>query len=261
MLLAVDVGNSETVVGLFEGQTLLLHWRLTSSPRQTGDELAVMIHSLLYSAGHRPEAVDAMVVSSVVPELMPAYRAVGERLFRRPPLLVDHAAVPELDILYHDPASVGADRLVNALAVIDGYGAPAIVVDLGTATTLDVIDDRGRYAGGVITPGVGTAASALFQRGARLARVEIKRPGHVVGRTTEESMQSGIFYGAVGAVDTLVRKIVHEQKMDPALPVVATGGLAGAIASASETITAVDETLTLTGLRLAWERHAARPPA
>ncbi len=258
MLLAIDVGNSETLIALFEGTELRHHWRLTSSPRQTGDELAVQLHYVLSSEGRSEGDIDGVALSSVVPALTPEYRRLGRRLFGREVLVIDHDTVPYLPVRYHDPASVGADRLVNAVALIENYGAPGIAVDLGTATTLDVVSAAGEYLGGVIMPGVATAANALFARGARLARVEIARPGHVVGRTTDESMQSGIFYGAVGAVDALVRAVRQEQGFPEDLPVVATGGLAEAIAGASETITAVDDALTVTGIRLVWEK-AGRP--
>jgi type III pantothenate kinase len=255
MLLAVDVGNTDTVVGLFQGPELVHDWRLTSLAHRSGDELAVLYHSLLGSVELAPGRIEGMAVSSVVPELTPAYRRLAERMFGREPLIIDHRAVPELRILNHDPATVGSDRLVNAVAVVEGYGAPAIVVDLGTATTLDVIGGEGEYVGGVIAPGISSSANALFQRGARLSRVEIKRPEKVVGRSTEESMQSGIFFGVVGSVDTLVRMVIRERGFEPGIPVVATGGLAPAIQDASETITAVDQTLTLTGIRLIWERR------
>jgi type III pantothenate kinase len=256
MLLAVDVGNSETVVGLFAGDRLAHYWRLTSLPRATEDELSVLLHALLASQGKERRDVSGVAVSSVVPEVVPAYRKLGVQILGRDPLVIDHQAVPDLAILNHDPATVGADRLANAVAVMAGYGVPAIVVDLGTATTFDVVNRKREYAGGVIAPGITTAANALFQRGARLAKVEVRKPAHVVGRSTEESMQSGIFFGAVGGVDSLVRAIVKEQGFDPGLPVVATGGLASAVAEASETITHVDETLTLTGIRLLWERQS-----
>ncbi len=258
MLLAIDVGNSETLVGLFDGADLRHRWRLASSPRMTGDELGVMLHYLLSSVGRKEKDVKGLAVSSVVPALTSEYRGLGRRIFERETYVIDHRSVPYLPVLYHDPASVGADRLVNAVAAIELYGKPAIVVDLGTATTFDVITPRGEYAGGAIAPGIATGANALFRRGARLARVEITRPGHVVGRSTEESMQAGIFFGAVGSVDALVRAIVAEQGLDAGLPVVATGGLAAAIAEASETVTAVDEALTVTGIRMVWER-AGRP--
>lgn len=254
MLLAVDVGNTETSLGLYAGRDLVHDWRLASSPRQTGDELGVLLHALLASVDRRLADVTDIAVSTVVPGLIAAYRRLGERLLGKEPLIIDHRSVPGLRILNMDPASVGADRLVNAVAATELYGRPSIVVDLGTATTLDVIGPQGEYAGGVIAPGILTAANALFERGARLARVEIKLPDRVVGRSTEECMQSGIFYGAVFSVDGLVRAIFREQGFAAGTPVIATGGLAGAIQAASETITRVDPTLTLTGIRMVWER-------
>jgi type III pantothenate kinase len=199
--------------------------------------------------------VTGLAVCSVVPELSSAYRSLGHRLLDEPPLLVEPATVPDLPVLALDPASVGADRLANAVAVRSLHGAPAIVVDLGTATTYDVVSAKGEYAGGVIVPGILTAAQALFQRGARLARVEVKRPERVVGRTTEESIQAGIFLSAVGGIDSLVRAIIHEQGFPPDVPVVATGGLAELVSGEAETITAVDPALTLTGVRLVWETN------
>ena len=257
MLLAIDVGNTDTVVGMFQGRKLLHDWRLTTSAYRSGDELAVLFDSLLRRVRKEPGEVTGVAVSSVVPEVVPAYHRLSRSLFDLDPLVIDYRAIPELRILNHDPASVGSDRLANAVAVVDGYGSPAIVVDLGTATTLDVIGAEGEYVGGVISPGIGTSAEALFERGARLSRVEIKRPEKVVGRSTEESMQSGIFFGAVGAVDTLVRAVIGERGFGAGIPVVATGGLAPAIREASETITAVDLTLTLTGIRIIWERSEA----
>jgi type III pantothenate kinase len=257
MLLAVDVGNSETSFGLFDGRKLVHHWRVTSSPRQTRDEIYVLCHALLQSAGRNMGEVTDLAVSCVVPELVPAYRGMGDLLGDTETLVIDHRTVPSLKILNLDPATVGADRLVNAVAAAELYGQPSIVVDLGTATTLDVIGGRGEYAGGVIAPGILTAAGALFARGARLSRVEVIAPPRVVGRTTEESMQAGIFLGAVFAVDGLVRAIMEEQKFPTGTPVVATGGLASAVQQASRTITAIDPDLTLTGIRLVWERYPA----
>jgi type III pantothenate kinase len=253
MLLAVDVGNSETSFGLFDGKKLLRHWRLTSSPRQTRDELFVLLHALLRSAGRDEHEVTDVAVSCVVPELIPAYRGMGELLGSQRTLIIDHRTIPDLEILNLDPATVGADRLVNAVAAAKLYGKPSIVVDLGTATTLDVIGSRGEYAGGVISPGILTAAGALFARGARLSRVEVKAPPRVVGRTTEESMQSGIFLGAVFAVDGLVQAIMKEQGFPSGTPVVATGGLASAVKEASKFITAVDLDLTLLGIQIIYE--------
>jgi len=253
MLLAVDVGNSETSFGLFDGKKLLRHWRLTSSPRQTRDELFVFLHALMKSADRDIREVTDIAVSCVVPELIPAYRGMGELLGHRQTLIIDYRAIPDLEILNLDPASVGADRLVNAVAAAKLYGKPSIVVDLGTATTLDVIGSRGEYVGGVISPGILTAANALFAKGARLAQVEITPPSRVVGRTTEESMQAGIFFGAVYAVDGLVAAIMKEQGFPAGTPVVATGGLAVAVQQASQYITAVNLDLTLEGIRSIYE--------
>ena len=254
MLLAVDVGNSETSFGLFDHKTLLYHWRLTSSPRQTRDELFVLLHALLESRGRHLSEVTDLAVSSVVPELTPVYRELGDLVLKQGrTLIIDHRSVPDLKIMHLDPASVGADRIVNAVASAKLYGKPSIVVDLGTATTLDVIGRSGEYVGGVIVPGILTAASALFARGAQLARVEVKPPARVVGNTTEESMQAGIFYGAVFAIDGLVQAILKEQEFPAGTPVVATGGLATSVQQSSRYITAVNLDLTLEGIRIIYE--------
>lgn len=253
MLLAVDVGNSETSFGLFDGKKLLHHWRLTSSSRQTRDDLFVHLHALLESRGCHLREVTDLAVSCVVPELIPVYRELGELLTEKRTLIIDHRAVPDLKIQNLDPATVGADRIVNAVAAAKLYGKPSIVVDLGTATTLDVIGRNGEYVGGVIAPGIVTAANALFARGARLARVEVTPPARVVGRTTEESMQAGIFFGAVFAVDGLVEAILKEQEFPKGTPVIATGGLATAVQQASKYITAVNLDLTLEGIRGIYE--------
>ena len=258
MLLAIDVGNTQTVAGLFSGGTLAGSWRLTSSATHTTDELALLYRQILESAGHDAAAVTGLAVCSVVPALTSEYRDLGRRLFDCPTLVIDHRAVRDLVILNHDPGSVGADRLVNAVAALRAHGRPVIVVDLGTATTFDVVDADGAYAGGVIAPGAMTSAQALFQKGARLARVEILEPERVVGRNTEESIQSGVYFGTVGSVDALVDRIKTEMGFPAGTPVVATGGLAGAVARRSRTITAVDPSLTLTGIRLVWEMNQER---
>ncbi len=258
MLLAIDVGNTETLVGAFRGTELLHQWRVTSAPHQTGDEISALLRMLLASRNLSPEDLTGIAVASVVPELTTAYLQMGKGTLGRTPFLIDHRAVPDLTILYHDRESVGADRLVNAVAFLEDHRAPGIVVDLGTATTFDVINAAGEYAGGVIAPGIATSANALFHRGARLARVEVRRPERVVGRSTAESIQSGVFFGAVGGVDALVRAIFQEQAFPEGSPVVATGGFSAAVGAASETVTHVDETLTVRGIRLVWER-AGRP--
>jgi type III pantothenate kinase len=253
-LIAVDVGNSETTVGLFRGESLSTYWRLTSG-RFTADEVSLTLDAMLRQAGgdaaspgYRPGAV----LSSVAPSLTLPWAEALERRSGAPPVEVSPATAPDLVILYHDPASVGADRIANAIAVRALYGTPAIVVDLGTATTFDCISSAGEYLGGVIAPGVMTSAEELFRRAARLPRVELRKPERVLGRATHESIQAGLLWGAAGQVDALVRRLALEMKGTP--HVIATGGLATVIAPECETINVVDPTLTLKGMRLIWER-------
>ena len=253
-LLAVDVGNSETVVGLFRGDELVAHWRLTSG-RLTADEVGLTLDTLLQRAGSgtaprgpRPQAV----LCSVAPSLTLAWAGALERLSGRPPLEVSAETARDLPIRYHDRSAVGADRIANAVAARALYGTPAIVVDLGTATTFDCISREGAYLGGVIAPGVMTSAEELFRRAARLPRVELRKPARALGRTTEESLQAGVLWGAAGQVDALVRRLAIEMRGTP--HVIATGGLAALVAPECETINVVDETLTLHGLRLVWEK-------
>jgi len=253
-LVAVDVGNSETVVGLFRGEELTAHWRLTSG-RATADELSLTLEAMLRRAGGAavsPGFRPAAVLCSVAPSLTLPWLEALERLAGAPPVEVSAESVPDLPIRYHDKSSVGADRIANAVAVRALYGTPAIVVDLGTATTFDCVSSEGEYLGGVIAPGVMTSAEELFRRAARLPRVELRRPERVLGRATQESLQAGVVWGAAGQVDALVRRLALEMKGTP--HVIATGGLAPFIAPECETINVVDSTLTLKGLRLIWEQ-------
>ncbi len=250
-LIAVDVGNSDTVVGWFTGPTLEGFWRLTSG-RQTADEVSVTLRALLgermrSGGGARPGSV----LCSVVPMLTQPWSEALARLAGGPPVEVGVATVPELPIRYHDRSAVGADRIANAIAARGLYGTPAIVVDLGTATTFDCISRSGAYLGGVIAPGVATSAEELFRRAARLPRVELRRPERALGRTTEESLRAGVLWGAAGQVDALVRRLALEMKGTP--HVIATGGWARTLAAECETINVVDEALTLKGMRLIWE--------
>ncbi|TMQ49043.1 MAG: type III pantothenate kinase [Candidatus Eisenbacteria bacterium] len=254
-LIAVDVGNSDTVVGWFQGPDLKGFWRLTSG-RMTADEASLQIEALLRSAdaarsgGPRTGAA----LCSVVPALTPAWAAALERRTGRPPLEVNAASARGLVIRYRDKGSVGADRIANAIAVRAFYGTPAIVVDLGTATTFDCISKSGAYLGGVIAPGVGTSAEELFRRAARLPRVELRKPARALGRTTEESLRAGVLWGAAGQVDALVRRLALEMRGTP--HVIATGGYASIVAPECETINRVDESLTLKGMRILWEESA-----
>ncbi len=249
-LLAVDVGNSDTVVGMFAGPDLTGFWRFTSRAA-TVDEIGLRLEALgrMHRWPHEREL--GAVLCSVVPALtLPWVGALG-KLSGRPPVEVSAATAKGLPIRYRDRTAVGADRIANAIAARALYGVPAIVVDLGTATTFDCISRQGAYLGGAIAPGVATSAEELFRRAARLPRVELRRPARALGRTTEESLQAGVLWGAAGQVDALVRRLALEMKGTPA--VIATGGLAAIVAPECETINRVDEALTLKGMRLIWE--------
>jgi len=249
-VIAVDIGNSDTVVGHFRGATLEHLWRL-SSGRLTGDEAAMALDQLLRGLGTDPGKPAGTVLCSVVPALTLPWAWALEQRSGAPPFEVSAVTVTSLAIRYHDRTAVGADRIANAVAARAIYGTPAIVVDLGTATTFDCISKAGAYLGGAIAPGVGTSAEELFRRAAKLPRVELRRPARALGRTTEESLRAGVLWGAAGQVDALVRRLALEMHGTP--HVIATGGWARALAPECETINVVDEGLTLKGMRLLWE--------
>lgn len=253
MLLAVDVGNTHTVLGLFDEARLDAHWRIPTRRDATTDELGALVRALFAGSAIEPARVTAMIVAAVVPGLDRVVTAVGERTFGVAPLLVGPGVKTGMPILYENPHEVGADRIVNAVAALARRGAPVIVVDFGTATTFDVIGAGGEYLGGVIAPGLGVSAEALFQRAARLHRVDVRRPPRVVGRNTEHSIQSGLYHGYAGLVEGLVRRIQDE--LGTQAPVIATGGLAGELEAELELIDEVVPQLTLEGLRLIWDRN------
>ncbi len=262
MLLAIDVGNTNVVFGIFDGTALKVSWRLMSLPDRTADELWVLVSGLFSQRGIDPVHIEGVVLSSVVPALTQTVTEMVARNIDRP-MLVAGAENAGLPIGYEQPSDVGADRLVNAVAALrlfaDGGGAegrrPIIVVDFGTATTFDVISAAGEYLGGVICPGVEISADALFQRAARLPRVDVRKPAEVVGRNTVASMQSGLFYGYVAMVEGIVGRLRDEVGGDAVPICVGTGGLAGAIAAETTVIDAVEPDLTLIGLRHVWERR------
>jgi type III pantothenate kinase len=258
MLLTIDVGNTNTVLGVFEGASLLVHWRLTTRREQTADEYGILVRNLFSNSGLDPSRIDAVALASVVPPLTPVLVELARESLGHDPLVIGPGVETGVPILYEPPGDVGADRIVNAVAAFAAYGGPVIVVDFGTATTFDVITRRGEYLGGVICPGIGVSADALFQRAARLPRVDVRRPAGVVGRSTVGSIQSGLYYGYAAMCEGLVARIRAELG-EPAR-VVATGGLAGTLAADIPSIEAVDPTLTLTGLRLIWERHRRAEP-
>jgi type III pantothenate kinase len=254
MLLALDVGNTNITVGLYRGTEILEIWRLQTVHARTADEYGLMLRQLIAQAGHDAAAIDAVIAASVVPILTRTTQDLVKRAFGKEALIVGPGIKTGMPILYDTPKDVGADRIVNAVAAFKRYGTACIVVDFGTATTFDSITERGEYAGGAIAPGIQISMEALFSRAAKLPKVDIQRPRAVVGRNTVESMQSGIYFGYAGLVDGLVRRMRTEMKADP-VRVIATGGLASLVAKDSETIEAVDDALTLEGLRLIYEMN------
>lgn len=266
MLLVIDVGNTNTSLGVFDGATLVHHWRLTTARSRTVDEYGVHARNLFALAELDFQIITAVAIASVVPPLNYTLKRMSEVYFHRTPLFIDHTLDTGMPILYQPPSDVGADRIVDAVAAREKYGAPCIVVDFGTATTFNVIDAEGRYRGGIITPGIMISSDALFERAAKLPRVEIRRPETVIGASTVGSMQSGLYYGYVGLVDGILRRILDELATEktyeavthetrPVARIVATGGLASLIATGSELIETVDDTLTLEGMRLIYERQ------
>jgi type III pantothenate kinase len=255
VLLAIDVGNTNIVIGVFERQALAHSWRLTTIRERTADELGILVSDLCERHHVRRDAITGIVIASVVPPLTGTLMAMAVRYFGHTPLLFEPATNGGMPILYDNPAEVGADRIVNGIAAFEQYrrGIPIIVVDFGTATTFDAISANGEYLGGVICPGPQISADALFQRAARLPRVDVRKPMTVIGRNTVASMQSGLFWGYVDMVQGLVGRI--KQELGGQAVVVATGGLAEIVAPETEGIDHVDPELTLVGLRLVWERR------
>jgi len=254
VLLTIDVGNTQTVLGLFDDQALTHHWRISTNDERTSDELALLVADLLRLRGieFHPEQL-GIAVSSVVPRITASLRQMADEWFGVKAVVLEPGTRMGMPILYDNPKEVGADLIANAVGAYDIYGGPAIVVDFGTATTLDAISAKGEYLGGAIIPGIEISLDALFARAAALRRIELVEPRNVIGKNTVESMQSGAIYGFTAQVDGLATRMKKELGGTPA--VIATGGLAGLIAPLSSTIQYHEPWLTLVGLRIVWERN------
>lgn len=253
MLLVIDVGNTNIVLGIFDGKTLGDHWRISTDRLRTTDEYGVLIRNLFYLNNANAEEIDAIIISSVVPPVMPTLERMCQRYFGIAPLIIGPGVKTGMDIKYDNPREVGADRIVNAVAAYELYGGPVIIIDFGTATTFCAVDKKGDYLGGAICPGIGISTDALVQRTAKLPRIEVHRTGKVICRNTVESMQAGVYYGFVGQVDGIVARMRRE--LGGKAQVVATGGLAVVIAPATKSIDIVEPMLTLEGLRIIYDRN------
>src|SRR5664279_1273185 len=260
MLLVIDVGNTNTVLGVFEGKSaehgygkLIAHWRVSTNKSQTVDEYGVLFRNLFAMNGIEVSAVQGIVISSVVPPLDSILREVCERYFQFKPLFIEPGVKTGMPVHYDNPAEVGADRIVNSVAAFERFGGPCIVVDFGTATTFDVVSPKGEYLGGVITPGIGISADALFEHTARLPRVDIRKPPRVLATNTVNSLQSGLYYGYLGLIDGILERLIAE--LGDNITVVATGGLAPLMGGGSKYIRQIDDLLTLEGLRIIYERN------
>lgn len=258
MFLAIDIGNTNITLGLYQGEVLGPRWRLATGQGKMPDEFGILMTALIRHAGFSADDVDAIAIASVVPPLTGLLVEACTRYFKREPLVIEGTSRTGVRILYDDPAQVGADRVVDAAAAYRIYGGPACIIDFGTATTFDAISKKGDYLGGAIAPGIGIAAEALFQHAAKLPKVDLHRPPSPIGRNTVHSLQSGLLFGYVGLVEGMVARFCAE--LGPATRVIATGGLAEIMARETDVISIIAPWLTLEGLRLIWALNAETPP-
>ncbi len=252
MLLALDAGNTNVTVGVFDGRRLVAHWRLRTVHDQTADEWGILLRNLFALSSIDLARVDGIIVASVVPPLDSSLALMARRYFATDAVFVTHATDTGLRICYDNPSEVGADRIVNGVAAFQKYGGPCVVVDLGTAITFDAISAHAEYLGGIISAGIGIAVEGLFAKTARLPLVDVREPEKLIGTNTVGSMQSGLYYGAIAVIDGILERLIAE--MGPQTRIVATGGQARLVVSGSRYLKEVDEDLTLEGLRIVWER-------
>ncbi|GAB6992579.1 type III pantothenate kinase [Paenibacillus pini] len=254
MILVIDIGNTNIVLGIYRNRELLHHFRLSTSRQSTVDEYGVLIHNLFTMSGIRIHDIENVIMSSVVPPMVHVVEDMCIKYIGKQPMIVGPGIKTGLNLKYENPREVGADRIVNAVAAVEIYHGPLVVVDFGTATTFDCIDSKCNYLGGAIVPGIGIATEALYKRASKLPRIELEKPKKVIGRNTVHAMQAGIIFGYAGQVDGIVGRIKEEMQA-PSLKVVATGGLADLIASEAKSIDEVNPLLTLEGLRIIYERN------
>ena len=253
MLLVIDIGNSNIVMGTYIGKKLQHHWRISTDRQKTSDEYGLLLESIFKHHNFGLGDIDDVIISSVVPPLIIPMEKMCERYFHLRPLVVGPGIKTGIRLKYENPREIGADRIVNVVGAYEQYGGPLIVIDIGTATTFDVVDANGDFLGGVISPGLGTQAEALFQRAAKLPRIELVTPKTIICRNTVNGMQAGLIFGFAGYIDAIVHRIKKEYGGE--MQVVATGGFAKMIAKESTTINKIDYFLTLTGLRVLYERN------
>lgn len=253
MILAIDVGNTNIVAGIYKDEKLLVHWRIATDRNKTEDEYGMLFNQLFAHSGYSLSDVHAVIISSVVPPLIFALEKMAKKYTKKAPLIVGPGIKTGVKLGFENPKEVGADRIVNAVAGIEKYGVPLILIDFGTATTFDYIDENGIYQGGAIAPGIGISTEALYSRAAKLPRIELVKPEKVIGKNTVTAMQAGIIYGFTGQVDAIVERMIAQSPIKPR--VLATGGLASLISSESKTIEEVDPFLTLDGLRIIYIKN------